>query len=151
MDISYNWLKEYVKFNLNPDEVAQILTNIGLEVEHQDMVEEIPGGLEGVVTAKVLECEPHPDSDHLHVTKVDCGTGEILQVVCGAPNVAAGQKVMLATLNTRLVIGGQDVKIKKLLLNYEGGKGVSVYIYLLARIYQEWYFIKCRVGVMILS
>ena len=113
MDISYNWLKEYVKFNLNPDEVAQILTNIGLEVEHQDMVEEIPGGLEGVVTAKVLECEPHPDSDHLHVTKVDCGSGEILQVVCGAPNVAAGQKVMLATLNTKLVIGGQDVKIKK--------------------------------------
>ena len=100
MDISYNWLKEYVKFNLNPDEVAQILTNIGLEVEHQDMVEEIPGGLEGVVTAKVLECEPHPDSDHLHVTKVDCGSGEILQVVCGAPNVAAGQKVMLATLKT---------------------------------------------------
>ena len=78
MDISYNWLKEYVKFNLNPDEVAQILTNIGLEVEHQDMVEEIPGGLEGVVTAKVLDWEPHPDSDHLHVTKVDCGTGEIL-------------------------------------------------------------------------
>ena len=113
MDISYNWLKEYVKFNLNPDEVAQILTNIGLEVEHQDIVEEIPGGLEGVVTAKVLECEPHPDSDHLHVTKVDNGSGEILQVVCGAPNVAAGQKVMLATINTKLVIGGQDVKIKK--------------------------------------
>ena len=113
MDISYNWLKEYVKFDLNPQEVAQILTDIGLEVEHQDTVEEIPGGLEGVVTAHVVECVPHPDSDHLHVTKVDCGSGELLQVVCGAPNVAAGQKVMLATLNTKLVIGGQDVKIKK--------------------------------------
>lgn len=113
MDISYNWLKEYVKFDLNPDQVAEALTNIGLEVEHQDIVEEIPGGLEGVVTAHVVECVPHPNSDHLHVTKVDCGTGELLQVVCGAPNVAAGQKVLLATLNTKLVIGGEDVKIKK--------------------------------------
>ena len=113
MDISYNWLKEYVKFDLNPDQVAQALTDIGLEVEHKELREEIPGGLEGVVTAYVVECTAHPDSDHLHVTKVDCGSGELLQVVCGAPNVAAGQKVMLATLNTKLVIGGQDVKIKK--------------------------------------
>ena len=113
MDISYNWLKEYVKFDLNPDQVAQALTDIGLEVEHQELREEIPGGLEGVVTAHVVECTAHPDSDHLHVTKVDCGSGELLQVVCGAPNVAAGQKVMLATLNTKLVIGGQDIKIKK--------------------------------------
>ena len=113
MDISYNWLKEYVKFDLNPDQVAEALTNIGLEVEHQDIVEEIPGGLEGVVTAHVVECVPHPNSDHLHVTKVDCGTGELLQVVCGAPNVAKGQKVLLATLNTKLVIGGEEIKIKK--------------------------------------
>ncbi|MBQ2492084.1 MAG: phenylalanine--tRNA ligase subunit beta, partial [Bacteroidales bacterium] len=113
MDISYNWLKEYVKFDLNPDQVAEALTNIGLEVEHQDIVEEIPGGLEGVVTAHVVECVPHPNSDHLHVTKVDCGTGELLQVVCGAPNVAEGQKVLLATLNTKLVIGGEEIKIKK--------------------------------------
>ncbi len=113
MEISYNWLKEYVKFNLNADEVAEALTNIGLEVEHQDIVEEIPGGLEGVVVAHIRECVPHPDSDHLHVTKVDCGSGELLQVVCGAPNVAAGQKVLLATINTKLVFGGQEVKIKK--------------------------------------
>ena len=113
MDISYNWLKEYVKFDLNPDEVASALTNIGLEVEHQDVVEEIPGGLAGVIVAEVVECEPHPNSDHLHVTKVNTGEGELLQVVCGAPNVAKGQKVMLATLNTKLVIGGEDVKIKR--------------------------------------
>lgn len=113
MDITYSWLKEYVKFDLNPNEVAQILTNIGLEVEHQQDQEEIPGGLAGVVVAKVVECEPHPNSDHLHVTKVDCGSGELLQVVCGAPNVAAGQKVMLATLNTKLTLGGEEVKIKR--------------------------------------
>lgn len=113
MDITYSWLKEYVKFNLNPDEVGAILTNIGLEVEHQHDEEEIPGGLAGVVVAEVVECGAHPNSDHLHITKVNAGTGELLQVVCGAPNVAAGQKVMLATLNTKLNIGGEEVKIKK--------------------------------------
>lgn len=113
MDITYGWLKEYVKFDLNPSEVAQILTNIGLEVEHQQEQEEIPGGLAGVVVAKVVECEMHPDSDHLHITKVDDGSGELLQVVCGAPNVAAGQKVMLATIGTKLNMGGEEVKIKR--------------------------------------
>ena len=101
MNISYNWLKEYVKFDLTPAEVEKILTSIGLEVEHYAEVEEIPGGLAGVVVAEVLECENHPDSDHLHITKVNAGTGEPLQIVCGAPNVAKGQKVMLATLNTK--------------------------------------------------
>ena len=90
MNISYNWLKEYVKFDLTPVEIEKILTSIGLEVEHFEEVEEIPGGLAGVVVAEVLECENHPDSDHLHVTKVNAGTGEPLQIVCGAPNVAAG-------------------------------------------------------------
>ena len=114
MNISYNWLKEYVKFDLAPAEVEKILTSIGLEVEHFEEVEEIPGGLAGVVVAHVLECENHPDSDHLHVTKVDAGTGEPLQIVCGAPNVAAGQKVMLATLNTKLTFSnGEEIKIKK--------------------------------------
>lgn len=113
MDITYSWLKEYVNFDLTPDEVGAILTDIGLEVEHQHKEEEIPGGLAGVVVAKVMECEVHPNSDHLHITKVDAGTGELLQVVCGAPNVAAGQKVMLATLNTKLNMGGEEVKIKK--------------------------------------
>ena len=114
MNISYNWLKEYVKFDLTPAEVEKILTSIGLEVEHFEEVEEIPGGLAGVVVAEVLECENHPDSDHLHVTKVNAGTGEPLQIVCGAPNVAAGQKVMLATLNTKLTFSnGEEIKIKK--------------------------------------
>ena len=114
MNISYNWLKEYVKFDLTPVEIEKILTSIGLEVEHFEEVEEIPGGLAGVVVAEVLECENHPDSDHLHVTKVNAGTGEPLQIVCGAPNVAAGQKVMLATLNTKLTFSnGEEIKIKK--------------------------------------
>lgn len=114
MNISYNWLKEYVTFDLTPAEVEQILTSLGLEVEHTEEREEIPGGLAGVVVAHVLECNPHPDSDHLHVTRVDTGEGEPLQIVCGAPNVAAGQKVMLATLNTRLAFSdGTELKIKK--------------------------------------
>ena len=114
MNISYNWLKEYVNFDLTPAEVEKVLTSIGLEVEHFEEVEEIPGGLAGVVVAEVLECENHPDSDHLHVTKVNAGTGEPLQIVCGAPNVAAGQKVMLATLNTKLTFSnGEEIKIKK--------------------------------------
>ena len=114
MNISYNWLKEYVKFDLTPVEIEKILTSIGLEVEHFEEVEEIPGGRAGVVVAEVLECENHPDSDHLHVTKVNAGTGEPLQIVCGAPNVAAGQKVMLATLNTKLTFSnGEEIKIKK--------------------------------------
>ena len=113
MNISYNWLKEYVKFNLTPEELGNVFNSIGLEVESQEVTEEIPGGLAGVIVAEVLECEAHPNSDHLHVTKVNTGEGEPLQIVCGAPNVAAGEKVMLATLGTKLTIGGEDVKIKK--------------------------------------
>ena len=114
MNISYNWLKEYLKFDLNPDKVAEILTDLGLEVEHYEQVEEIPGGLAGVVVAEVVECEQHPNSDHLHVTKVNAGSGDLLQVVCGAPNVAKGQKVMLATINTKLNFSdGTELKIKK--------------------------------------
>ncbi len=114
MDISYNWLKEYVKFDLAPVEIETILNSIGLEVEGTEIREEIPGGLAGVVVAEVLECENHPDSDHLHITKVNAGNGEPLQIVCGAPNVAAGQKVMLATLNTKLTFSdGAEIKIKK--------------------------------------
>ena len=115
MNISYNWLKEYVSFDLSPEKVAEILTFIGLEVEEMDTVEDVPGGLEGVVVAQVLECVPHPDSDHLHVTKVLVSEGaEPLQVVCGAPNVAAGQKVLLATVGTSLPApDGTRIKIKK--------------------------------------
>ncbi|MGN0189429.1 MAG: phenylalanine--tRNA ligase subunit beta [Candidatus Cryptobacteroides sp.] len=110
MKISYNWLKEYLKCSLTPQEVAQALTSIGLEVDSLEMVEAVPGGLAGVIVAEVVECVDHPDSDHLHVTKLNTGEGELLQVVCGAPNVAAGQKVLLATIGT--VLGG-DFKIKK--------------------------------------
>lgn len=110
MKISYNWLKDYLECNLTPEEVAAALTSIGLEVDSLETVEEIPGGLAGVITAEVVECVPHPDSDHLHITKLNTGDHELLQVVCGAPNVAAGQKVLLATVGTVL---GEDFKIKK--------------------------------------
>ncbi len=114
MNISYNWLKEYVSFDLTPEKVSEILTFIGLEVEEMETVEDIPGGLAGVVVAEVLECVDHPDSDHLHITKVSIGEGEPLQVVCGAPNVAAGQKVLLATVGTSLPTeDGGNFKIKK--------------------------------------
>ncbi len=110
MKISYNWLKDYLECDLSPEAVAEALTSIGLEVDSLEQVEEIPGGLAGVIVAEVVECVDHPDSDHLHVTKLNTGEAELLQVVCGAPNVAAGQKVLLATVGTVL---GEDFKIKK--------------------------------------
>lgn len=114
MTISYNWLKEYLKFDLTPEQVGVILTDTGLEVEHIETSEQIPGGLAGVMVAEVVECFDHPDSDHLHITKLDTGSGELLQVVCGAPNVAAGQKVLVATVGTVLPDGeGGGFKIKK--------------------------------------
>lgn len=110
MKISYNWLKDYLECDLSPEAVAEALTSIGLEVDSLEIVEEIPGGLKGVIVAEVVECVEHPDSDHLHITKLNTGDSELLQVVCGAPNVAAGQKVLLATVGTVL---GEDFKIKK--------------------------------------
>ena len=110
MKISHNWLKDYLECDLSPEAVAEALTSIGLEVDSLEQVEEIPGGLAGVIVAEVVECVEHPDSDHLHITKLNTGEGELLQVVCGAPNVAAGQKVLLATVGTVL---GEDFKIKK--------------------------------------
>ncbi|MBQ0150319.1 MAG: phenylalanine--tRNA ligase subunit beta [Bacteroidales bacterium] len=110
MKLSYNWLKEYIDFDLTPAQVAEAITSIGIEVDSVEEQEEIPGGLEGVVVAEVLECVNHPDSDHLHITKVNDGTAEPLTVVCGAPNVAAGQKVLFARIGT--VLPG-DFKIKK--------------------------------------
>ena len=110
MKLSYSWLKEYLKCDLTPDEVAQAMTSIGIEVDSVQMQEVVPGGLKGVVVAQVLTCEPHPDSDHLHITTLNDGTPEPVQVVCGAPNVAAGQKVLFAQLGT--VLPG-DFKIKK--------------------------------------
>ena len=110
MKISYNWLKDYLKCDLSAAQTADALTSIGLEVDSVEQVESVPGGLAGVIVAEVVECYDHPDSDHLHITKLNTGEGDLLQVVCGAPNVAAGQKVLLATVGT--VLGG-DFKIKK--------------------------------------
>ena len=110
MKLSYSWLQEYLKCDLSPEQVAEAMTSIGIEVDSVETQEVIPGGLKGVVVAQVLTCEPHPDSDHLHVTTVSDGSPEPVQVVCGAPNVAAGQKVLFATLGT--VLPG-DFKIKK--------------------------------------
>ena len=113
MDISYKWLKRFIDFDLNPYELAATLTSLGLECDSVTEVETIRGGLRGVVIGKVLTCEPHPDSDHLHVTTVDLGTGEPTQIVCGAPNVAAGQTVVVATIGTTLYDGDKEFKIKK--------------------------------------
>lgn len=113
MNISYNWLKEYVDFDLTPDEVAAALTSIGLETGGVEEVQTIKGGLEGLVIGEVLTCEPHPNSDHMHVTTVNLGQGEPVQIVCGASNVAAGQKVVVATLGTKLYDGDQCFTIKK--------------------------------------
>lgn len=114
MKISYSWLKEYITMDLTPERLSEVLTSVGLEVDSMECVEQIPGGLEGVVVAEVLECVAHPDSDHLHITKVNAGQGEPLQIVCGAPNVAAGQKVLLATIGTKLPTpDGSEFKIKK--------------------------------------
>ena len=110
MKLAYSWLKEYLECDLTPQQVADAMTSIGIEVDSVSEQEEIPGGLAGVVVAKVVECMDHPDSDHLHVTKVDDGSPELVQVVCGAPNVAAGQKVLFARIGT--VLPG-DFKIKK--------------------------------------
>ena len=110
MKLSYNWLKEYLHAGLTPQEVAEAMTSIGIEVDSIETEEEIPGGLAGVVVAKVLTCVDHPDSDHLHITTVDDGSPEPVTVVCGAPNVAAGQKVLFARIGT--VLPG-DFKIKK--------------------------------------
>ena len=110
MKLSYDWLKEYLKCNLTPEQVAEAMTSIGIEVDSVETKEVVEGGLNGVVVAQVLTCEPHPDSDHLHITTVNDGSPEPLTVVCGAPNVAAGQKVLFARLGTCLP---GDFKIKK--------------------------------------
>ena len=113
MNISYNWLKQYIDFKLTPEELAAALTSIGLETGGVEEVESIKGGLRGVVIGKVLTCEEHPNSDHLHITTVDLGTGEPTQIVCGAPNVAAGQTVVVATVGTTLYDGDNEFQIKR--------------------------------------
>ena len=113
MNISYNWLKDYLDFDLQPDEVAAALTSIGLETGGVEEVQTIKGGLEGLVIGEVLTCEEHPNSDHLHITTVNVGGAEPLQIVCGAPNVAAGQKVVVAVNGTKLYDGDECFTIKR--------------------------------------
>lgn len=113
MNISYNWLKQYINVDVAPEELAAALTSIGLEVGAVERVQTIKGGLEGLVVGQVVECVKHENSDHLHVTTVNIGLGEPLQVVCGAPNVAAGQKVVVATVGTVLYSGEESFTIKR--------------------------------------
>lgn len=115
MNISYNWLKEYVDFDLTPAELTQALTSLGLECDTFEEVESIRGGLRGIVIGKVLTCEEHPNSDHLHITTVDLGGESPVQIVCGAPNVAAGQTVVVATVGATLYPTGEEngFQIKK--------------------------------------
>ena len=113
MDISYKWLKRYINFSESPKELAAIFTSTGLECDQIEEVESIKGGLRGLKIGKVLTCEPHPDSDHMHVTTVDVGAEAPLQIVCGAPNVAAGQTVVVATIGTVLYDGDKEFTIKK--------------------------------------
>lgn len=114
MNISYNWLKEYLQFDLTPRETADRLTSIGLETGSVEEIQTIRGGLEGLVIGEVLTCTGHPNSDHLHLTTVNIGNGgEPLKIVCGAPNVAAGQKVVVATVGTKLWPGEEEITIKR--------------------------------------
>lgn len=113
MNISYKWLKEYVDFDLTPQEVCDALTSTGLEVDALEEVQTIKGGLKGLYVGKVLTCDVHPNSDHLHVTTVDLGRETPSQIVCGAPNVAAGQKVIVADLGCVLYDGDNEFVIKK--------------------------------------
>lgn len=124
MNISYKWLKRYIDLHDDAQTVAKILTSIGLEVGTVEEVETIKGGLKGLVVGKVLTCEAHPNSDHLHITKVNVGGAEPLPIVCGAPNVAAGQKVIVATVGTVLYDGDQSFTIKKGKLRGEDSWGM---------------------------
>ncbi len=125
MKISYNWLKEYIDFNQNPEDLGEILTQTGLEVEGIEQVEKIPGGLAGVVVGEVKSCEQHPNADKLKVTKVDIGAEKLSDIVCGAPNVASGQKVLVATVNSTIYpTNGEPFKIKKAKIRGEVSEGM---------------------------
>ena len=124
MKISYNWVKDYLKIDLEPSKVAEILTGIGLEIEGIEEWESIKGGLKGVVIGEVLTCRKHPDADKLSVTTVDTGGPQALQIVCGAPNVAAGQKVPVATVGTIVYKGNESLEIKKSRIRGELSEGM---------------------------
>lgn len=124
MNISLNWLKDYINVDLDVEEICKILTSIGLEVGGYEKFESIRGGLKGLVIGEVKTCEPHPDSDHLHITTVDLGDGRLTPIVCGAPNVAAGQKVVVATIGTVLYDGDKEFVIKKSKIRGQESEGM---------------------------
>ena len=124
MKISYNWIKDYLKIDIDPHKLSEILTGIGLEVEGVEEWESVRGGLKGVVIGEVLTCKKHPDADKLSVTTVNIGLPEPLQIVCGAPNVAAGQKVPVAIAGTTVFKGDQSLEIKKSKIRGELSEGM---------------------------
>ena len=125
MKISYNWLRQFIEMPYSPEELSQALTDCGLEVEHLSFWESIPGGLEGIVIGKVLTCERHPNADRLSVTTVNVGDGTPRHIVCGAPNVAAGQTVVVALPGTKLYpAGGEPFEIKKSKIRGEVSEGM---------------------------
>ncbi|MBX9784550.1 MAG: phenylalanine--tRNA ligase subunit beta [Chitinophagaceae bacterium] len=114
MTISYNWLHQYLPLIIEPEKLSRILTSIGLEVESMEAYEEVKGGLKGLVIGEVLTCEKHPDADKLSLTTVNVGGAEPLQIVCGAPNVAVGQKAVVATVGTTIYpLNGEPMTMKK--------------------------------------
>ncbi len=124
MKLSYSWLKQYIDMDVDPHELSAILTDIGLEVEGFETFQSIKGGLEGIVIGEVMTCQRHANADKLSVTTVDVGTGELLPIVCGAPNVAKGQKVLVATVGTTLYDGEESFKIKKAKIRGEVSEGM---------------------------
>lgn len=124
MKISYSWLKDYIKFDNSPEEICNILTQIGLEVAGLEEVESVKGGMKGVVIGQVITCKKHPDSDHLSITTVDIGKETLLNIVCGAPNVAAGQKVVVAPAGTILYPGGEKLVLKSVKIRGELSEGM---------------------------
>ena len=131
MKISYNWLKEYISIDGKPidltaEETDLLLTDCGLEVESIEKIEAIKGGLQGIVVGEVKTCAKHPDADRLSITTVDVGTGALLNIVCGAPNVAAGQKVLVATIGAKLFpVTGEPFEIKKSKIRVQWAEGMS--------------------------
>lgn len=124
MKISYNWLKDYLDIELKPEALSELLTDCGLEVEGLEKWQSVKGGMEGIVIGQVVSCEKHPDADRLSITTVDTGAGEPLPIVCGAPNVAAGQKVVVATVGTTLYQGEESFVIKKAKLRGQPSEGM---------------------------
>ena len=124
MNISYNWLKDYLSFDMSAEDVSAALTSIGLETGSVEEIQTIKGGLEGLVIGEVLTCVDHPNSDHLHLTTVNIGADEPLRIVCGAANVKAGQKVVVATVGTTLYDGDKEIKIKKNKIRGEESAGM---------------------------